>query len=536
MYENLVFSKNNIFEDYKLILNSCLFDKNWYSENYFKDTEKFQDPIYHYLIKGADLGYNPNPYFETRYYLEKNKDVKNAKMNPLIHYIKYGKKEGRIFSQSFSLKNLSLEEELFYNFENHELINGVRKIIELNLFDSKYYLSKYKDVKDSNVNPLIHYIKLGSDEFRNPSESFNTNYYSKHSDVKKRNMLPLIHYALIGIDKKGDAAYSINPDEKFHMINSKNQINYLYKRINFLEQKINNQNAVIDNHQEYFNFIYQYKDIKAIGIQRNVQLHVLGMLKFIIKLCEKNNLVYWLDSGTLIGALRHKGFIPWDDEVDMCMPRKDCEILIKIILDTLEENKELNEIVYLRKPFSAFRETKTIDKTPCPEIQFVNRVPFANVDIHISDYYDINLSNIEPIYRNANFYRNARDEFASIVKKGEYDNLEETYKKYCEKAGISFEETEFLGASLDSAFKTPLHVTEIFPLKKVPFEGLELNAPHDPFNYLYNTYYREDVMKLPKLIEDHNRKDIVANQLKNKNIDEEYKKIIAFWDNLSNEI
>jgi lipopolysaccharide cholinephosphotransferase len=310
----------------------------------------------------------------------------------------------------------------------------------------------------------------------------------------------------------------------------------LYKRINFLERKINSQNEVLENHREFFNFIYQYKDIKAVGVQRNVQLHVLAMLKFIISICEKNDLVYWLDCGTLIGALRHKGFIPWDDEADICMPRKDHQKLVDIILEKLETNEELRERIYIRRPFIAFRDTKTINKFPYPEIQLVNKVPFANVDVHIADYYDIDLTNMEPLYKNANFYINIRNEFANVVKKGEYDDLEETFMKYCKKSAISFEETEFIGASLDSRFKSPLHVTEIFPLKKVPFEDLELNIPKEPFNYLYHSYYKEDVMKLPRLIEDHNRKEIVSNQLKDKDIDEEYKKTIGFWDNLSEEL
>jgi lipopolysaccharide cholinephosphotransferase len=56
----------------------------------------------------------------------------------------------------------------------------------------------------------------------------------------------------------------------------------------------------------------------------------LEMLNDFHEFCNINNLRYFLDAGTLIGAIRHNGFIPWDDDVDVAMPRKDYDRFIEI--------------------------------------------------------------------------------------------------------------------------------------------------------------------------------------------------------------
>lgn len=69
---------------------------------------------------------------------------------------------------------------------------------------------------------------------------------------------------------------------------------------------------------------------------RILQLCDVQLLRIVTKICDANNLTYWLAYGTLLGSVRHRGFIPWDDDMDIEMPRSDYDRALCVLRDALE--------------------------------------------------------------------------------------------------------------------------------------------------------------------------------------------------------
>lgn len=73
------------------------------------------------------------------------------------------------------------------------------------------------------------------------------------------------------------------------------------------------------------------------SLLRRHQLRMLEILKEIDRICQKHRIDYWLSSGTLLGAVRHGGFIPWDDDLDIEMERKDYLRLLQLLPEELND-------------------------------------------------------------------------------------------------------------------------------------------------------------------------------------------------------
>ena len=78
-------------------------------------------------------------------------------------------------------------------------------------------------------------------------------------------------------------------------------------------------------------------DFEIPAMMKRAWAAELEVLSVIADVCERHHLQYFADYGTLLGAVRHKGFIPWDDDIDICMLREDYMELIRVLPDELPQ-------------------------------------------------------------------------------------------------------------------------------------------------------------------------------------------------------
>ena len=94
------------------------------------------------------------------------------------------------------------------------------------------------------------------------------------------------------------------------------------------------------------------------------QLGVFGIFKEIDRICRKHGLSYYLLGGTMLGAKRHKGFIPWDDDMDVGMPREDYERFLSVASGELKDARLYYTGINYQYPFDFAKAVEIKDGKP----------------------------------------------------------------------------------------------------------------------------------------------------------------------------
>lgn len=229
---------------------------------------------------------------------------------------------------------------------------------------------------------------------------------------------------------------------------------------------------------------------------REYQLKTVDYFQEITEIFDKNNMKYFLLGGTLIGALRHNGFIPWDDDIDIGMMREDYEKLkqyltengiaidvsklyfskanfYKIVNNTLKKNP--NKLVYMLGPkYIQIYKGRSIKKC-------------FYVDIFPHEYYkdDYTMEEYNKVVSKINRKYIEMDNFKKVYEmfKDEIKNNKNIVKK---SNKIYYSIDSFVTYSIPH--KTFMTEDMIFPLKKILFENKEFYIPNKPEEYINIEY------------------------------------------------
>jgi len=173
---------------YFLIKRSGLFDKAYYLMNYPDVRQVDIDPLMHYIKFGWKEGRNPSAEFHTNSYLDLNSDVKNAGINPLVHYVKHGQNENR------PLKQTHLEQLNFKIESLHENAAIPPKMVDIIIFpiidwDFRFQRPQQIALQLANFGHRIFYVETGFCEGPDPEISrIKENIYSIRLSIGRSNV------------------------------------------------------------------------------------------------------------------------------------------------------------------------------------------------------------------------------------------------------------------------------------------------------------------------------------------------------------
>lgn len=357
-------------------------------------------------------------------------------------------------------------------------------------------LIQKKKIKDSDKLAI-----LGLDEYSFAIRTLLENHgyrvecYISESTERREAVRRSIKHALSHYFNKTDAYIRVFSVDEWIPLKDENWlVLYASKDCNNEIDKIENvKNPAIEKIYCLFDWNSMEYKKKTEKLNRmtmdEVKTKEKDILFYFDQFCGKNNLRYWLSGGSMLGAIRHKGFIPWDDDIDVFMPDVDYERFLQLF----QENDELRcQIVddendvwgHYKFARLADKSTLLIEKYP-----FYNHLIGVNVEIlpivglprdekeriaYIRRYEKINIRRREIFFKCSG----DMDEFRKIcaAEQVRYD----TYR---------FDDSEYVGVLGTGYYERDCTTHAVYERTlRMPFEDIMVNVPQGYQEYLDNLY------------------------------------------------
>lgn len=230
---------------------------------------------------------------------------------------------------------------------------------------------------------------------------------------------------------------------------------------------------------------------------RRAQMRMLDILLEVDKICKKHDIPYWLEGGTLLGAVRHGGFIPWDDDLDISTTMEGYKKMKELFPKELPERYVLQNTETDNNVFVSFAKVRDKHSLLYEALWHKVKEQGIFIDIFPSEpMFSVKYKKfLEYIYFNAYIrYHHRYDSKWKYISGCVLMPFATIFMKIS-RFLFRFGPQRYLYTACGTPFYRKMDTEDIFPLKSILFEGHEVMGPKDTHSYLTKIF--GDYMQLP---------------------------------------
>ena len=355
-----------------------------------------------------------------------------------------------------------------------------------------------KNIEDGVIDEATNIAIIGSDEYAFAMRTllvhkgYRIGCYIIEDDEKREKLANSVRYAASRFFNPTNDSINLYSVEEWSNYRSQKWI-FFYASKDCTEEVVKlKEYSVKDIH-----CLLDWKEIdndEKQNINKKLSLDEIkniekDILKFFDEFCRNNNLRYWLSGGSMLGTLRHKGFIPWDDDIDVFMPDVDYKKFLELFQET--QLYKMHIVDDIDDVWPHYKFVRIMDK----RTYFVEKYPFYRhhfgVNLEILPIVGLPTEKAERIayIRQYDKYNKKRRQLFF-----ECDGNMDKFRIACTPykptiKDYKFDSSEYVGVLGTGYYEKDCTTREVYTKTlRLPFEDIEVNIPVGYKEYLDNLY------------------------------------------------